>query len=235
MISGRTRLVGLIGRNLSESLSPRIQNAAFAARGLDWAYVPLQVEPEELEAAVRGLIALGFAGANVTAPYKLAVAELVVTDAPSVNTLVVRDGRIEGRSTDSAILNGLHAERPVIIGDGGAAQAFLTALPDARVFSRKTDWPPDPSESDLVVNATPVRDEIVVELEPGQTLVDLPYPESATAAAARAAGARVLDGKQTLVAQGAASFELWTGVPAPVDVMQRAVGLPRDAAAAHRG
>jgi shikimate dehydrogenase len=68
-----------------------------------------------------------------------------------------------------------------------------------------------------------VRDEVLVELRAGQTLVDLPYPESATAAAARAAGARVVDGLEVLVAQGAAAFELWTGVSAPVDVMRAAV------------
>jgi shikimate dehydrogenase len=53
--------------------------------------------------------------------------------------------------------------------------------------------------------------------------VDLPYPETATAAAARAAGATVAGGLEVLVAQGAASFELWTGVRAPVDVMRAAV------------
>jgi shikimate dehydrogenase len=66
---------------------------------------------------------------------------------------------------------------------------------------------------------------VLVELRKDQTLVDLPYPRSATAAAAAAAGARVLDGLEVLVAQGAASFELWTGVPAPVSVMRRALGL----------
>jgi shikimate dehydrogenase len=82
------------------------------------------------------------------------------------------------------------------------------------------------SGADLVVNATPVRDEVLVELGRGQTLVDLPYPRSATADAAAAAGATVFDGLEVLVAQGAASFELWTGVPAPVSVMRRALGLP---------
>ena len=53
-----------------------MQNAAFAALGLDWAYVALDVAPERLEEAVRGLAALGFAGANVTAPHKLAAAKL---------------------------------------------------------------------------------------------------------------------------------------------------------------
>ena len=81
-----------------------------------------------------------------------------------------------------------------MIGDGGAAAAFLHALPHARVYSRRGEWPPDVGGADLVVNATPVRDEVLVELEPGQTLVDLPYPRSATAEAAAVAGARVLDG-----------------------------------------
>jgi shikimate dehydrogenase len=80
--------------------------------------------------------------------------------------------------------------------------------------------------ADLVVNATSERDDVLVRLGPGQTLVDLPYPETATAAAARAAGARVLTGLEVLLAQGVDSFELWTGVEAPIDVMRKAVGLP---------
>ena len=224
MITASTRLVGLIGYPVAHSLSPRMQNAAFAARGLDWAYVALDVPPERLEEALRGLVALGFAGANVTAPHKLAVAALVETDAPSVNTLVVRDGRLEGSSTDAAILAGLRAERPAILGDGGSAAAFRQALPHARVFSRRGEWPPALEDADLVVNATSERDEVVAELSAGQTLVDLPYPETATAVAARAAGAAVVGGLEALAAQGAASFELWTGMPAPLDVMRAALG-----------
>ena len=164
MITGETRLVGLIGNPVAASLSPRMQNAAFAARGLDWAYVPLQVEPDELEVALRGLVAFGFAGANVTAPYKLEVARLVGADEPSVNTLVVREGRLQASSTDAAVLDGRSFERPVVLGDGGAAAAFRAALPGARQFSRRGDWPPDVSEADLVVNATSERDEVLVEL-----------------------------------------------------------------------
>jgi shikimate dehydrogenase len=218
-------LVALIGSPVGQSLSPRMQNAAFATRGLDWTYVACEVAPERLEEAVRGLGALGFAGANVTAPYKLEVARLVETEAPSVNTLLFDPPR--GFSTDAAILEGVEFERPAIIGDGGAATAFRAALPNARLFSRRGQWPPDVADCDLVVNATPVKDQVLVEVGAGQTLVDLPYPDSATAAAGRAGGARVVDGLEVLVAQGAASFELWTGVSAPVEVMRRAVGLPR--------
>lgn len=223
MISGETRLVGLLGDPVSQSLSPLMQNAAFAARGLDWAYVPLPVTSESLTDAVRGLVALGFAGANVTTPHKLAVAKLVDTKEPSVNTLVVRDGRVFGTSTDAAILAELEFQRAVIVGDGGAAVAFAAALPEASGFSRRGTWPPDVSAADLVVNATSARDEVLFDLGPGQTLVDLPYPPASTARAAEAAGARVVDGLDVLVAQGAASFELWTGMPAPVDVMRAAV------------
>ena len=69
MISGRTKLVGIIGNPVEHSMSPAMQNAAFAARALDWAYVPLLVEDGTVEAALEGLVALGFAGANVTAPH----------------------------------------------------------------------------------------------------------------------------------------------------------------------
>ena len=222
-ISGSTQLVGLIGWPVDHSLSPRMQNAAFAAAGLDWAYVPLPTPPERLAEALHGLVALGFRGANVTSPHKLAVAERCETELASVNTLVVRDGKLLGSSTDAAIVAGLEAERAVIVGDGGSARAFVAALPRARSFSRRGVWPPDVGDADLVVHATPVRDEVVVELGPGQTLIDLPYPETATAMAAGEAGARVVSGLEVLVAQGAASFERWTGVPAPIEVMRAAI------------
>lgn len=217
--------MGIIGNPVSGSLSPAMQNAAFAARGLDWAYLPLPVEAGRVEDAIRGLVALGFAGANVTAPHKLAAAACCETTLASVNTLVVRDGRVEGHSTDTAILDGLRAERAVILGGGGSASAFRQALSHARVFARRGEWPPDVTGADLVVNATSERDEVLTAMTRGQTLIDLPYPETATGRAAREAGATVIGGLEVLVAQGAASFELWTGVAAPVEAMRAALGL----------
>jgi shikimate dehydrogenase len=194
-----------------------MQNAAFAAAGLDWEYVLRDVLPEELEGAVRGV-----EYANVTAPYKLDAARTLGSELPSVNTIV----RGHGFSTDAAILEQVTDSYEVtIVGDGGAAAAFRHALPEARVFSRRGEWPPDVEDADLVIQATPVRDEVLFELGRGQTVIDLPYPRTATAEAAAAAGARVLDGLEVLVAQGAASFELWTGRPAPVDAMRTALGL----------
>ncbi len=229
MSSGSTRLVALLGQPVAESLSPRMQNAAFAARGLDWAYAACDVAPELLEEAVRGLVALGFAGANVTSPHKQAAAELCdEAEGRSVNTLVFREGRILGFNTDREILAGIEAERVCLIGAGGAAEALLPSLPgEVDVFSRAGDWPPEASRADLIVNATPVRDELLVEPRPEQTVVDLAYRgdgrPTALVEAARAAGCQVVDGLDALVRQGAASFELWTGIPAPVDVMSAAV------------
>jgi shikimate dehydrogenase len=209
--------VVLLGHPVAHSLSPRMQNAAFAAAGLEWEYVLRDVQPEELEGAVREV-----EYANVTAPYKLDAARILGSELPSVNTIV----RGHGYSTDAAILEQVtDCSKVTIVGDGGAAAAFRHALPEARVFSRRGEWPPDVSDADLVIHATPVRDEVLFELGRGQTLIDLPYPRTATAEVAAAAGARVLDGLEVLVAQGAASFELWTGRPAPVDVMRTALGL----------
>ena len=79
---------------------------------------------------------------------------------PAVREHAGRAGRgIEGASTDAAILAALTAERPVVLGDGGAATAFVQALPHARRFSRRADWPPVVDDADLVVNATSDRDD----------------------------------------------------------------------------
>jgi shikimate dehydrogenase len=225
-ITSETTLVGLLRWPGRQSLSPAMHNAAFAALGLDWAYVVLPTPPDRLGDAVRGLAAMGFAGANVTTPHKTAVTEFCETDAPSVNTLVVHDGRVQGLSTDAAILEELPRSSPVVLGDGGVATAFMQALPNAHQFARRGAWPPVVAGADLVVNATSERDAVLVELGPGQTLVDLPYPDTATAKAAHRAGATVVGGLEVLLAQGVAGFELWTGVPAPVDVMRQALGLP---------
>ena len=221
--------VALLGHPVAHSLSPRMQNAAFAAAGLDWHYAAFDVE--DPLAAVAALRTLGFAGTNVTIPHKRAVVAVCdEADGQAVNTLVFRDGRVLGFNTDKEILAGINATRACLIGAGGAAQTLAPALPaDTRVFTRRGEWPPDASGCDLIVNATPVRDELLVEPQAGQTVVELAYsvdqPETALVAAARAAGCEVIDGLEALVRQGARSFELWTGLAAPLDAMRAAVRL----------
>ena len=222
-----TTRVALLGHPVSHSLSPRMQNAAFAAAGLEWSYIA--VDTEDPVATVRDLVAQGFAGANVTIPHKVAVvAACDEADGDAVNTLLFRDGRVTGINTDVEILAGVIATRACLIGAGGAAQTLSPALPeDTRIFSRRGTWPPDATGCDLIVNATPVRDELLVRPVAGQTVVELAYSpdgaDTALVAAARAAGCEVIDGLEALVRQGAKSFELWTGVPAPVTVMRDAV------------
>src|ERR671925_612746 len=221
MITATTRLVALLGHPVDHSLSPRMQNAAFAARALDWAYLACDVAPGELEAAVAGLGALGFAGANVTIPHKGAVTELcdelddLSRRSCAVNTLVFReDGRIVGANSDGpAIAAAVEA--------AGAASVRLASRAD-------DDWPPELDEATILVNAPPLRDELPVAPRAGGQVVDLAYrPDgrpTALVEAARAAGCSVVvDGLEILVRQGAASFELWTGVAAPADVMRAAV------------
>ena len=218
--------VALLGHPVGHSLSPPMQNAAFAVRGLDWRYDSFDVD--DILAAVKALRLLGFSGANVTIPYKQAVvAACDDADGDAVNTLVFRDGRVLGFNTDREILSGLASTRACVIGAGGAARALMAALPArTTLYSRSGTWPPDATGCDLVVNATPVRDRLLVEPRPGQTVVDLAYGDGETAlvAAAREAGCTVVDGREALVRQGAASFRLWTGLEPPVDVMRRAVG-----------
>src|SRR5690348_16708737 len=219
--------IALLGRPVAQSLSPRMQNAAFAARGLDWRYDAFDVD--DVVVAVAALRTLGFAGANVTIPHKQAVvAACDEADGDAVNTLVFREGRVLGFNTDKEILAGISAERACVIGAGGAARTLAPALPhDTTFFSRSGTWPPDATGCDLVVNATPVRDEVLVQPVAGQTVVDLAYgpEETALVAAARAAGCVVVDGLEALVRQGAASFRLWTGLEPPVDVMRAAIRL----------
>jgi shikimate dehydrogenase len=237
MIGGTTTLVGLLRDPQVDSLSPRMQNAAFSALALDYAYVPLGVAPERLEASVSGLVALGFAGANVTTPHKRAVVALcdeVEGGVESVNTLVIRDGRVLGSSTDTAVLGDRRPTSAAVLGAGGAAIAWIAELEGrgaaVDVFERKGAWPPRTNGAELVVHATPVKGELLFEPRAGQTVIDLADEadggETAHAAAARAAGCELVDGLDVLVAQGAASFERWTGVPAPVDVMRAAVRSP---------
>jgi shikimate dehydrogenase len=129
-----------------------MHNAAFAALGLDWVYVPLPVAPERLADAVRGLAALGFAGSNATIPHKTGLVALMDELTPtaaaiaSVNTIVVwEDGSLLGDSTDgygfladlrdhgvavnaSCTRPARSCRRALVIGAGGAARAIVYAL-----------------------------------------------------------------------------------------------------------
>ena len=177
----------------------------------------------------------------MTVPYKAAVIPFLdeVDDfaerADSVNTIVIRDGKLSGSSTDGlAVVDAVEADgaRVLILGAGGAAHAVATALEDAgatvRMSSRRdADWPPERRRRDDRSSTRRRPRGALVDLDPSLTVVDLAYRDdgepTALVAAARAAGCTVVDGLEVLVRQGAASFERWTGESAPIDVMRAAL------------
>jgi shikimate dehydrogenase len=147
ILSGTARLAGITGWPVSHSRSPRLHGFWLQRHGIDGAYVPLGIRPEAFALAVRGLVAAGFAGANVTAPHKLAAFEICThvegsaRRAGAVNTLVFQDGRITGRNTDGiGFLANLRAYAvdpaagpALVLGAGGAARAVVGALQDEGV------------------------------------------------------------------------------------------------------
>ncbi len=290
MIDGRTQLVGLIGWPVEHSLSPVMHNAAFQALGLPWCYVPLPVPPGKVEAAVRGIAALGFRGVNVTIPHKRAVIPVLDRLAPdaaalgAVNTVAVarEDGgqvTLIGHNTDAeGFIRALRRAgrdptgvRAVILGAGGAARAAVFALrragaaevvvlnrtlsvaqalvadleavplpdggtPGGRLVALSLT-PETVVESaraaDLLVNATPLGMWPDVQSSPWPdgvpvpshlTVYDLVYnpPQTRLLEQARRSGAQAVGGLGMLVEQGALALEIWTGKPAPVEVMTRA-------------
>lgn len=158
-IRGTTRLVAILADPVAHSLSPAMHNAAFARHALDYAYVPLRVRPADLGAAVEGLRAGNFRGANVTLPHKQAVVPFLdeVSETSHmmgvVNTIVNDDGRLKGTTTDPIGFlecfreagHTFQGKTVALIGNGGSARtiAFALALEDkpARVIlvGRDTD------------------------------------------------------------------------------------------------
>lgn len=140
-LDATTRLVALLGDPVEHSLSPRFQNAAIRAAGLDAVYVALRTDTTRLPGLLQGIAAAGGAG-NVTLPFKTRAAGLVDVPTEAVdrtgacNTFWLEDGRIQGDNTDvegfaraSRTLIGAPAgARTLVLGAGGAARAVVLAL-----------------------------------------------------------------------------------------------------------
>jgi shikimate dehydrogenase len=146
--------LGVLGHPVAHSRSPAMHEAAFAALGMeDWSYQRLPVPPELLAETVRGLPAVGFAGANVTIPHKeaaLALADEASDEARAIgaaNTLTFGPGgRIRADNTDApgiiaALPWAVRGRTALVLGAGGSARAAVWALIDAgaaevRVWNR---------------------------------------------------------------------------------------------------
>ena len=145
-LSGATRLAAVIGDPIRHSRSPAIFNAAFAATGLDWAYLAFEVPEGRAAGALDAVRALGIEGLSVTMPHKTEVARLVDERSPqaerlgAVNCVARRGDRLIGHNTDGAgFVASLRADadfepggrRCVVLGAGGAARAVVLALAEA--------------------------------------------------------------------------------------------------------
>ena len=276
IISGKTRVCGVIGDPIEHTLSPIMHNAAFKALKLDFAFLVFKVKVADVEKAVSGMRALGIHGLNVTMPHKSAVINYLdeVDQAAkaigSVNTILNKDGRLFGFNTDGVGAlqalreNGVEprGKKVLLLGAGGAARAIAYTLAREadelvilnrtakqaaelanllkQTFDRKVvadALSPNAikdtlQDSDVLINATSVgmkpnanQTPVAFEwLRPDLAVMDIVYNpvETKLAKDAKAAGAKVVSGFEMLIYQGAASFEIWTGHSAPVEVMRHA-------------
>ena len=151
LITGTTKLLGIIGHPVEHSLSPVMHNAAIGAlqphsanapMGLDYVYLPLPVKPADLEAAIAGFNAIGLVGFSVTIPHKQAIVPLlsevssVAQVVGAVNTVWRTEAGWNGTNTDvEGFIAPLQACNrdwsqtiSVILGNGGAARAVVLGL-----------------------------------------------------------------------------------------------------------
>jgi shikimate dehydrogenase len=277
-----TQFIGVIGFPLKHSISAHFQQAALDYYNLDMRYEAREVKADDLVLAINQLRQPQNLGANITVPYKEAALRLMdksddfVGIAGAVNTVVNRDGSLEGFNTDGyGFLKALRDDagfepaqkNVVVLGAGGAARAVAFTLLDEKVSSlvianrsltkaenltaaltkrakdnnlkakiaamhlSGEDIVEAVTSCQLIVNCTTVgmkyspsegQSPLVPGLIQGGALVyDLVYNPLQTPLLKEAVtvGARTLGGLPMLVYQGAASFQLWTGREAPLDIM----------------
>jgi shikimate dehydrogenase len=277
-----TQFIGVIGFPLKHSISAHFQQAALGYYNLDMRYEAREVKADDLVSAINQLRQPQNLGANITVPYKEAALRLMdksddfVGIAGAVNTVVNRDGSLEGFNTDGyGFLKALRDDagfepaqkNVVVLGAGGAARAVAFTLLDEKVsylvianrsltkaenltaaLTKRAkdnnlkakiaamhlsgeDIVEAVTSCQLIVNCTTVgmkhspsegQSPLAPGLIPGGALVyDLVYNPLQTPLLKEAVtvGAMTLGGLPMLVYQGAASFQLWTGREAPLDIM----------------
>jgi len=142
-INGKTKIIGVIGKNIENSLSPLIHNQMILKYSLNFCYLPFQVAETDLNKAIQGIKALNIRGVNITFPYKEKVIKFLDEVEESarrigaVNTIVNNKGILTGYNTDvigfrkSLQEDGkfvIKEKKAVILGAGGAARAVVYAL-----------------------------------------------------------------------------------------------------------
>jgi shikimate dehydrogenase len=270
----RAELTGCFGNPIDENPTGVMEEAAFAAKGLNFRYLTVKVEKERLEDAIKGVRAFNMRGVNLTIPHKVEVLKYLdkLTKAAeiigAVNTVINDKGKLTGENTDGkgylislekagVAIKGKHV---VILGAGGAARAIgvesalagasrisiinrnaergeelaklITAKTKAQgvyiSWTKKIALPPG---ADILSNATSVGlypkvkekpDIDYQSIGPAMVVSDVIFndPNSLFLEEAKNRGAKTINGLGMLVNQGALNFKLWTGVEAPVDIME---------------
>lgn len=155
-ITGKTRLIGLLGSPVAHSISPQMHNEAFRQLGLDYIYLAFDVKPEHLKEAVLGLKAAGICGFNLTMPLKVHILPLLDELTPAarlagaVNTVIIKDNRLIGHNTDGigymrSVTDAgfaITGRKMTLLGAGGAAtaicvQAALDGVSSIDMYKRK--------------------------------------------------------------------------------------------------
>ncbi len=141
--SYKAELVGVFGHPVAENPTGVMQEAAFRQRDLNWRYLTIEVRPEQLADAMRGLRAFNMRGINLTIPHKVSVIQYLDRLSPeaeligAVNTVVQQDGLLVGHNTDGkGFLRSVRddagidprGKRVVFLGAGGAARAMSVEL-----------------------------------------------------------------------------------------------------------
>ncbi len=142
LITGKTKLLGIIGAPVEHSLSPVMHNAAIAELGVDYVYVPFPVKEVELAEAIRGFEAIGIQGFNITIPHKQSIMNFLteITSTAkmvgAVNTVWYGESGWQGTNTDvkgfitplKEISRDWSQTTAIVLGNGGAARAVIVGL-----------------------------------------------------------------------------------------------------------
>lgn len=273
----RAELTGVFGDPVDDNPTGVVEEAAFAAKNLNYRYLTIKVLPENLRKAMDSVKIFDMKGINLTMPHKIKVLPYLDELSPAaeiigaVNTVIQKEGRLFGENTDgkgfvTALKNSgetLDKKNVTILGAGGAARAIavecaLNGAAHINIINRsiekgeelasliqmKTDssakylnWKNNmeiPSDTDILINATSIGfspnvtdkpDIDYTTITPEMCVCDVIFNPAETIFLKSAAenGAKTITGLGMLVQQAALNFTLWTGVEAPVDVMEDAL------------
>ena len=273
----RAELTGVFGDPVDDNPTGVVEEAAFAAKNLNYRYLTVKVLPEDLGKAMDSVRIFGMKGINLTMPHKIKVLPYLDELSPAakiigaVNTVIQKDGKLFGENTDgkgfvTALKNSgetLEGKKVTILGAGGAARAIavecaLNGAVHINIINRsagkgeelasliqsETDssaqyltWESSmkiQADTQILINATSIgfspnvtdRPDIDYSTITNQMCVcDVIFNPAETIflKTAAANGAKIVTGLGMLVQQAALNFTLWTGVEAPVDVMEEAL------------